>query len=97
MSSTIPELFDAAVARSPSKVWLRFEDLSYTYEEAHGHIAAAASRLRDLRVRRETLVAATMRNTPAHLFTWLGLMRLGAVLVPANPRSSAAELAALVA
>ncbi len=97
MSSTIPELFDAAVARSPSKVWLRFEDLSYTYEEAHAHIAAAASRLGDLRVQRETLVAATMRNTPAHLFTWLGLMRLGAVLVPANPRSSAAELAALVA
>ena len=97
MSSTIPELFDAAVARSPSKVWMQFEDLSYTYEEAHAHIAAAASRLRDLRVQRETLVAATMRNTPAHLFMWLGLMRLGAVLVPANPRGSGAELAALVA
>ncbi len=97
MSGTIPELFDAAVARSPSKVWLQFEDSTYTYEEAHAHIAAATSRLRDLGVQRETLVAATMRNSPAYLFTWLGLMRLGAVLVPANPRSSAAELEGLVA
>ncbi|CAN5422406.1 MAG: AMP-binding protein [Actinomycetota bacterium] len=97
MSGTISELFDAAVARSPSKVWLQFEDLIFTYEEAHAHIAAATSRLRDLGVQRETLVAATMRNSPAYLFTWLALMRLGAVLVPANPRSSAAELAGLVA
>jgi len=95
MTQTIPELFDAAVERAPTKVWLQFEDSRFTFEEAHSHIGAAASHLSDLGVQRETLVAATMRNSPAYLFTWLALMRLGAVLVPANPRSSAAELAGL--
>jgi len=95
MTQTIPGLFDAAVERAPTKVWLQFEDSRYTYEEAHAHIAAAALRLSDLGIQRESLVVATMRNSPAYLFTWLALMRLGAVLVPANPRSSAAELAGL--
>lgn len=97
MAGTIPDLFDAAVERAPTKVWLQFEDSRYTFEEAHAHIAAAAARLSDLGVQHEMLVVATMRNSPAYLFTWLGLMRLGAVLVPANPRSSAAELAGLAA
>jgi carnitine-CoA ligase len=95
MSGTIPALFDAAAERAPAKVWLQFEDSSYTFDEAHAHIGAASSRLSDLGVRRESLVLATMKNSPAYLFTWLALMRLGAVLVPANPRSSAAELAGL--
>jgi carnitine-CoA ligase len=37
-------------------------------------------------------VLATMRNSPEHLFLWLALMRLGAVLLPVDPDSSAAEL-----
>lgn len=37
-----------------------------------------------------------MRNTADHLFVWLGLMRLGAVLVAANPAAGEAELAGLV-
>ncbi|MDQ3661269.1 MAG: AMP-binding protein, partial [Actinomycetota bacterium] len=95
MSQTIPALFDTAVERDPAKLWLQFEDSRYTFEEAHARIGAAAARLADLGIRRETLVVATMRNSPAYLFLWLALMRLGAVLVPANPRSSAAELAGL--
>jgi acyl-CoA synthetase (AMP-forming)/AMP-acid ligase II len=37
-----------------------------------------------------------MRNTADHLFVWLGLMRLGAILVAANPAAGEAELAGLV-
>ena len=96
MTHTIPALFDAAVESAPTKTWLQFENSRFTFEEAHAHIGAAASRLSDLGVERETLVVATTRNSPAYLFAWLALMRLGAVLVPANPRSSAAGLAGLV-
>ena len=38
-----------------------------------------------------------MRNTPEYVFTWLGAQYLGAILVTANPASSAAELEGLVA
>ena len=92
---TIPELFEVAVERVPSKSWLTFEDSSYTYEQAHRRIAAAASALQERGVKRRTPVLATTRNSPEYLFTWLALMRLGAVLLPVNPQSSAAELAGL--
>lgn len=92
---TIPELFEVAVERAPDKSWLTFEDDTYTYEEAHARIGAAASSLAELGVKRATPVLATTRNSPDYLFTWLALMRLGSVLLPVNPESSAAELAGL--
>ena len=95
MASTIPELFDAAVERTPDELWLQFEDSAYTFDQARARVAVAAARLGELGVRRNSKVLATMSNSPAHLFLWLALMRAGAVLVPANPRSSSAELAGL--
>ncbi|MGH2746782.1 MAG: AMP-binding protein [Actinomycetota bacterium] len=90
---TIPELFESAVERAAAKTWLRYEDVAHTYERAHERINAAAAALADLRVARGTHVLATTRNSPDYLFTWLAVMRLGAVLIPVNPESSRAELA----
>lgn len=92
---TIPELFDVAVERAPSKSWLTFEDSTFTYEQAHQLIAAAAASLLDMGVERGTPVLATTRNSPDYLFTWLALMRLGAVLLPTNPEGTEVELAGL--
>ena len=47
-------------------------------------------------VRRGDLVVVTARNTRRYLLCWLALAALGAVTVPVNPRSTAAELAGLV-
>jgi crotonobetaine/carnitine-CoA ligase len=92
---TISSLFEQAVERAPSKIWLRFEDSTFTYEQAHGRIGAIAASLRYHGVGRGTLVLATTRNSPEYLFTWLALMRLGATLVSVNPESSRAELEGL--
>jgi crotonobetaine/carnitine-CoA ligase len=92
---TISNLFDAAVEAAPGKTWLLHENGEFTYEQAHARIGAATAGLGDLGVEKGDLVLATMRNRPDHLFTWLGLMRLGAILVPANPQSSEAELVGL--
>jgi carnitine-CoA ligase len=94
---TIPQLFAAAVERAPGKTWLFFEEEKYTYEQAHERIGTAAAALADLGVERETLVLATTRNSPDYLFTWLAVMRLGAILVPVNPESTPAELEGLAA
>ena len=40
---------------------------------------------------------ACTRNVPEHLFTWLAVGYIGAIVVTANPRSSEAELAGLAA
>ncbi len=55
-----------------------------------------AAELSDGGIGHGDLVLATMRNTPGHLFTWLALMRLGAVLVAANPAASQTELNGLI-
>jgi crotonobetaine/carnitine-CoA ligase len=92
---TIPELFEKAVQRAPSKAWLRYEDSVYSYEQAHDRIGAIAAGLKDLGVGRGTRVLATTRNSSDYLFSWLALMRLGATLLPVNPASSRDELAGL--
>ena len=93
---TISSLFDNAVEKAGDKVWLRFEDSTFTYEEAHDRIVAAAAYLEDLGVGRSTHVLATAGNSPGYLFTWLALMRLGGVFIAVNPKSSTDELRGLV-
>lgn len=95
MERTIPELFDSAVDEVPGKTWLLHEDRQLTYEKAQALSAAAAARLAALGARHGDLVLATVRNTPEYLLTWLAVMRLGGILIPANPKSTAAELAGL--
>ena len=93
---TIPNLLAGAVEAAADSPWLFHEDAVFTYEEAWRRIGTVAAQLADLGIGRGDLVLATMRNTAGHLFTWLGLMRLGAVLVTANPAGSVAELGGLI-
>ncbi len=93
---TIPELFAAAAADVPDRVWLRTDAGEWTYAQARDAIRRAAGALAERSVAHGDLVLATMRNTPEHLFAWLALMELGAILVPVNPRSSEAEVAGFV-
>ncbi len=95
MERTIPNLFDATVAAAPSKIWLLHGDRSFSYEQAHAAVSAGAAALAGLGVGQGDLVLVTLRNTPEYLFTWLGLMRLGAILVAANPAASEMELGGL--
>lgn len=97
MVRTIPNLLARAVDEVGDAPWLFFEDDVFTYGQAARRIATAVAGLADLGVGRGDLVLVAMRNTPGHLFTWLGLMRLGAVLVAGNPAATEAEQAGLVA
>ena len=96
MPQTIPELFDAAVAEVPGKVWLVAGDEAFTYAEARERIGRAAAALAGIGIGRGDLVLATMRSTPDYLFTWLASAYVGSILVTANPRSADAEQAGLV-
>ena len=95
-SGTIPRLLAAAAHRDPDGIWLRTDQTSLTFSGAVAAIAGVARSLAAAGVRRGDLVVVTTRNTSDYLLCWLGLAVLGAVLVPVNPRSAAAELAGLV-
>jgi crotonobetaine/carnitine-CoA ligase len=94
---TIPNLLAAAAEAVPDRTWLLYDDAAITYEEAWRRSGTVAARLAEAGVARGDLVLVPMRNTAGCLFTWLGLMHLGAVLVAANPAATAAELDGLVA
>jgi crotonobetaine/carnitine-CoA ligase len=96
MERTIPNLLAGAVGAAPDKPWLFHGDATFTYEQAWKRIGTAAAGLADRGIGRGDLVLVPMRNTDGHLFTWLALMRLGAILVAANPAASEAELKGLI-
>jgi len=94
--STIPDLFDDAVAAAPSKVWLHTDGRTFTFQEAHALVERAASALANRGVRPGDLVLATARNTPEYLLAWLGTAYAGGIIVAVNPLSGENELAGLV-
>jgi crotonobetaine/carnitine-CoA ligase len=91
VAETIPELFDGAVEDAADRVWLRYEDETFTYAQARARIGGAAAALAERGAARGERVLATASNDPETLFAWLGAMYLGAIFVPVNPRLSAAE------
>jgi crotonobetaine/carnitine-CoA ligase len=95
-SGTIPRLLTAAAQRDPHGTWLRTDAQSLTFSAAVARTAAVARSLTGAGIGRGDLVVVTTRNTPEYLMCWLALASLGAVMVPVNPRGTAAELAGLL-
>lgn len=94
---TIPRLLFAAAERDSGGIWLRSDHGTLTFGGAAAVTGLTAQMLQDAGVRRGDLVMMTPRNTPPYLECWLALAAMGAVTVAVNPRSTAAELAGLVA
>ncbi len=95
-TGTIPRLLDRAAGRDPGGTWLRTDDLTLTFGAAATRVAVTAAELADAGISRGDLVMLTARTTHEYLLSWLALATLGAVTVPVNPASPAAELAALI-
>jgi crotonobetaine/carnitine-CoA ligase len=95
-TGTIPRLLERAAHRDPDGTWLRTDEQTLTFGAAAGQAAARAADLAGAGIGHGDLVLVTARTTPEYLLTWLALAALGAITVPVNPASSAAELAGLV-
>ena len=95
-TGTIPGLLERAAERDPGGIWLRTDDLQLTFAESAGRVAGAAAELAESGIAHGDLVVLTARTTPEYLLSWLALAALGAVTVPVNPASAAAELGGLL-
>jgi crotonobetaine/carnitine-CoA ligase len=96
-SGTIPRLLLAAADRDPARTWLRSDDGSLTFEGAVAAADLTGRALADAGVRRGDLVMMTASTTAPYLLCWLAVASMGAVSVAVNPRSTATELAGLIA
>ncbi len=96
-AGTIPRLLERAAGRDPDGVWVRTDDESLTFAAAAAKAGRMGEVLSDAAgVGHGDLVLVTARTTPDYLLSWLALAGVGAVTVPVNPASSAAEFAGLI-
>ena len=72
---------------------LWYKDQTVTYGELDDHVIAFANFLKSRGVQPGDKVILDMGNTPAFLYTYLGVVRNGAIIIPVNPMLTLPELA----
>lgn len=80
----VRDFLDTAAARNPDQPFLIRQDEEQTYAEFVAKVDAAAAVWREMGVRKGDRVAFMADNSPGFLHAWLGLAKLGAILVAVN-------------
>lgn len=92
----VRSFLEGAVERNPGAPFLIWEDEEQSYEEFNRRVDAAAALWHELGVRAGDRVAFMADNSPGFLHAWLGLAKIGAVLVAVNTGFRHAEARFLV-
>jgi len=87
----IREFLELRVSCHPEKTYLYYEDEQWTYREFNERINQAANGFIELGIRKGDRVCLMLPNSPEFLFAWLGLNKIGGVLVPINTGFKTAE------
>ncbi|MEV0074108.1 AMP-binding protein [Amycolatopsis sp. NPDC050768] len=80
----VRDFLDAAAARNPDRPFLIWQDEEQTYTEFAAEVDRAAVVWHEMGVRKGDRVAFMAGNSPGFLHAWLGLAKLGAILVAIN-------------
>jgi len=96
--ATLAGCWRAAAAEAAERPFLDFEAsdgavASWTYGEFDRLVGQVAAFLGDAGVGEGGRVHLALTNSPAFVATWLAVARLGACMVPSDPRSASRELA----
>ena len=96
-ASTLPALLEVRARTAPDAPFVVFDDLeggvsARTYREFAGDVNRTARVLADLGIGRGDRITLLLANCPAFLDLWFGAAAIGAVIVPVNTASSAAEI-----
>lgn len=96
-NATLDARWRRAVRCGPQRPFVTFDDLEggvadWTYAEFDALVGRVAGGLSDCGVGQGSFVHLMLGNSPAFVAVWLATARLGAAIVPADPRSRAPEL-----
>lgn len=91
--TTIPVMFDKAVAEHGPKPFLEFRGRKFTFDELADRVDQAAAALYALGHNREKPIALYLPNTPYHPISFFGGLKAGATLVHLSPLDAERELA----
>lgn len=77
--------------RHPDKIYLFFENQQWTYQQFNARVNQAANGFLKLGIRKGDRVCIMLPNSPEFLFAWLGLNKIGGIMVPINTGFKAPE------
>jgi carnitine-CoA ligase len=80
----IRDLLEKQAEKYSDKVFLYFEDQRITYQDFDLTVNRVANAFKRMGVSKGGMVAIMLPNSPAFLYTWMGLGKIGAVEVPIN-------------
>ena len=78
------ELIDDRAERNGDKIFLRFKDRKFSYDEIRRYSNRCANAFQDLGIGKGDKVSIMLPNCPEFLYIWFGLAKCGAVEVPVN-------------
>jgi amino acid adenylation domain-containing protein len=83
--TTVVQLFEAQVGRTPDAIALAFRGGRWTYEQLNARANLLARRLRGLGVGFEIPVAICAERSPERIAAMLGILKAGGAYVPLDP------------
>ena len=82
-AENLKQFFDIGLTHE-EKDWLVYENERYTYKEVYERSAQVANALIATGIKKGDRVAICMQNNPEYIFSFMGIMGMGAVCVPLN-------------
>ncbi len=89
---SVGQILEAIAAATPDRTFLVFDDRRITYRQVDQRATALAAALQELGVGAGDRIAIDLPNWPEFIISMFAAARLGAVMVPLNPRYTVPEL-----
>jgi fatty-acyl-CoA synthase len=89
---SVAEALEARAAEAPDRTFLIFNDRRFSYRQVEQRAAALAAALHELGVERGDRIALDLPNWPEFIISMFATAKLGAIMVPLNPRYTVPEL-----
>ena len=81
---TIDKMLQSSIEKHSDNIFASSGDWSISYSQLNSKVNSCANFLKSLGVTSGTKVALMLRNSPAFIYTWLAVSKLGGVYVPIN-------------
>ena len=81
---SLRDFIESTAAVDPDRPFIWYEDRVFTYAQFDRRVNQTANAFLSLGVKKGDKVCLMMSNRPEFLFTWLGLNKIGAIMVPIN-------------
>ncbi len=96
LDTTVIELFEQQVEKTPDKIAVTFEDQQLTYQQLNCRANQLAHYLQDIGIQPEVLVGLCIGRSHEMLIGLLGILKAGAAYLPLDPNVPAARNAFLL-